>query len=93
MDENLCTRFIHDLLGLSEDICSDQQKIKAVKHAWMYGHDNGLLSNDMYAFGIEMLKLENETTTDELLEVYISNAIVNLTNNSVIIRLVTLSTV
>ncbi|XP_028030528.1 U3 small nucleolar RNA-associated protein 6 homolog [Bombyx mandarina] len=69
MDENLCTRFIHDLLGMSEDICSDQQKIKAVKHAWMYGHDNGLLSNDMYVFGIEMLKLENETTTDELLEI------------------------
>lgn len=31
----------------------------------MYGHENGLLTNDMYAFGLEMLKLENETSDEE----------------------------
>lgn len=35
----------------------------------MYGHENGLLSNDMFAFGIEILKLENETANEDLIEV------------------------
>lgn len=50
-------------------MCSDIQKIKAVKHAWMYGHENGLLTNDMYAFGLDMLKLENETSDEEFMVV------------------------
>ena len=40
-----------------------------MKHAWMYGHENGLLSNDMFAFGIEILKLENDTSNEDLMQV------------------------
>lgn len=43
--------------------------MKAVKHAWMYGHESGLLTDEMYAFGIDMLKLEGEVTNEELMEV------------------------
>ncbi|KAJ2944216.1 hypothetical protein O0L34_g18195 [Tuta absoluta] len=68
-DKNLCTKYIHGLLGADEAICSDDQRIRAVKHAWQFGHDNGLLTDDMYAFGIEMLKLENETSEGELMEI------------------------
>ncbi|KAH9638990.1 hypothetical protein HF086_000916 [Spodoptera exigua] len=68
-DETLCTKYIHDLLGASETVCSDQQKISAVKHAWKYGYENGLLTNDMFAFGLEILKLENETSDEELMEI------------------------
>ncbi|XP_030025221.2 U3 small nucleolar RNA-associated protein 6 homolog [Manduca sexta] len=67
-EESLCTKYIHDLLGLSDNVCVESQKIEAVKHAWMYGHDNGLLSSDMYSFGIEMLKLENKMSENELVE-------------------------
>lgn len=49
---------------------TDLQKINAVKHAWMYGHENGLLSNEMYAFGIEILKLENKLSTEDFMEVF-----------------------
>ncbi|XP_075978746.1 U3 small nucleolar RNA-associated protein 6 homolog [Anticarsia gemmatalis] len=70
----LCTKYIHELLGADESVCNDYQKINAVKHAWMYGHDNGLLSNDMYAFGIEMFKLENEMSSEELMEILDSAA-------------------
>ncbi|CAK1550599.1 unnamed protein product [Leptosia nina] len=59
-DEKLCTQYIHHLLGLNDCICTENQKIHAVKQAWMYGHENGLLSNDMYAFGISFMKLEKE---------------------------------
>lgn len=68
-DKTLCTKYIHDLLGANDAVCTDSQKIKAVKHAWMFGHENGLLTNEMYAFGFDMLKLENEMSKDELLEV------------------------
>ncbi|KAM3960767.1 U3 small nucleolar RNA-associated protein 6 homolog [Aphomia sociella] len=68
-DEKLCTRYIRELLGVNERICSDVQKIRAVKQVWLYAHDSGLLTNDMYAFGIAMLKLENEISTDELMEI------------------------
>ncbi|KAJ0178448.1 hypothetical protein K1T71_006271 [Dendrolimus kikuchii] len=68
-DEKLCTKYIHELLGVSENICTDYQKIRAVKHAWMYGHENALLTDDMYAFGIEMLILDNEKSNEELNEI------------------------
>ncbi|CAG5025073.1 unnamed protein product [Parnassius apollo] len=68
-DEKLCTNYIHGLLKLNDTLCTDQQKINAVKHAWYYGHENGLLSNDMYAFGIEVLKLEDELSTEELMKI------------------------
>lgn len=68
-DQSLCTTYIHELLGVNENVCSEYQKISAVKHAWKYGHNNGLLSNDMYAFGIEMFKLLNEMTNEEMMEV------------------------
>jgi hypothetical protein len=45
------------------------QKISAVKKAWYNCHESGLLSNDMFEFGIEMLKLENNITDEKLLEV------------------------
>ncbi|CAB3259655.1 unnamed protein product [Arctia plantaginis] len=57
-DKNLCTRYIHELLGVNESVCSDLLKIQAVKNAWMYGHENGVLTDEMYAFGIKMYKLE-----------------------------------
>ncbi|XP_026732506.1 U3 small nucleolar RNA-associated protein 6 homolog [Trichoplusia ni] len=76
-DASLCTKYIHDLLGVSESVCNDKQKISAVKHAWMYGHGNGLLSNDMYSFGIKLLKLEGETSNDELMEILDSAIKVN----------------
>ncbi|CAG4950700.1 unnamed protein product [Colias eurytheme] len=68
-DEKLCTKYIHGLLGLNNNICTDLQKITAVKQAWMYGHENGLLSNDMYAFGISLLKLEGEISSDEFVQI------------------------
>ncbi|KAI5645548.1 u3 small nucleolar RNA-associated protein 6 domain-containing protein [Phthorimaea operculella] len=68
-DKNLCTKYIHGLLGADEAVCSDEQRISAVKHAWRFGHDNGLLTDDMYAFGIELLKLENETSEEEFMEI------------------------
>ncbi|XP_068618280.1 U3 small nucleolar RNA-associated protein 6 homolog [Battus philenor] len=68
-DENLCTHFIHGLLKINDTLCTDEQKIRAVKHAWMYGHENGLLSNEMYAFGIELLKLEDDLSTENFLEI------------------------
>lgn len=73
-DEALCTKYIHELLGANENVCRDHQRIKAVKHAWNYGNENGLLSNDMFAFGIEILKLENETSNDELMQILDSAA-------------------
>ncbi|KAJ8716271.1 hypothetical protein PYW08_013556 [Mythimna loreyi] len=73
-DETLCTKYIHGLLGANDSVCSDYQKINAVKHAWMYAHENGLLSNDMFAFGIEILKLENETSDEDLLRILDSAA-------------------
>ncbi|KAF9411362.1 hypothetical protein HW555_009809 [Spodoptera exigua] len=76
-DETLCTKYIHDLLGASETVCSDQQKISAVKHAWKYGYENGLLTNEMFAFGLEILKLENETSDEELMEILDSAIIMN----------------
>lgn len=63
---------------MNENICSDYQKIRAVKHAWMYGHENGLLTDDMYKFGIEMLKLDNEKTNEELLEVCLHKVLYNI---------------
>uniref|UniRef100_A0A1E1WCU7 U3 small nucleolar RNA-associated protein 6 homolog n=1 Tax=Pectinophora gossypiella TaxID=13191 RepID=A0A1E1WCU7_PECGO len=68
-ENNLCTKYIHGLLSVSESICTDVQKLNAVKHAWLNGHESGLLSEDMFAFGFEMLKLENETSQDELMEI------------------------
>ncbi|XP_026762558.2 U3 small nucleolar RNA-associated protein 6 homolog [Galleria mellonella] len=68
-DEKLCTKYIHELLGVQERICSDYQKIRAVKQAWLFAHDNGLLTNDLYAFGISMLKLENEISNSDLMEI------------------------
>lgn len=61
--------YIHGLLGLKDDLCTDLQKICAVKQAWFFSHENGLLSNDMYVFGIKMLKLEGEITETQLTEV------------------------
>lgn len=68
-DEKLCTKYIHELLNVDEKICSDYQKINAVKHAWTYGHEHGLLTDDMYTFGIEMLKTANDVSNEELLEI------------------------
>ncbi|OWR44253.1 u3 small nucleolar RNA-associated protein 6 [Danaus plexippus plexippus] len=68
-DENLSTMYIHGLLGLKDNLCTDLQKICAVKQAWFFSHENGLLSNDMYVFGIKMLKLEGEITETQLTEV------------------------
>ncbi|XP_045766401.1 U3 small nucleolar RNA-associated protein 6 homolog [Maniola jurtina] len=68
-DENLCTKYIHGLLGIKDSVCTELQKISTVKHAWNYGHENGLLTNEMYAFGISMLKLQDEMTKDELTEI------------------------
>ncbi|XP_047993663.1 U3 small nucleolar RNA-associated protein 6 homolog [Leguminivora glycinivorella] len=65
-DEKLCSKFIHELLGLNENVCSENQKVTAIKDAWMFGHENGLLSDDMYAFGIELLKLEDSLNSAEL---------------------------
>ncbi|CAG9793729.1 unnamed protein product [Diatraea saccharalis] len=67
-DEKLCTQYIHKLLGVNEAICTNLQKISAVKEAWYYGHDNGLLSTDIFAFGIEVLKMENEISDSKLKE-------------------------
>ncbi|XP_039755815.1 U3 small nucleolar RNA-associated protein 6 homolog [Pararge aegeria] len=68
-DETLCTKYIHGLLGIKDSLCSELQKISTVKHAWNYGHENGLLTSEMYAFGISMLKLEDEIAKDELTEI------------------------
>ncbi|XP_023945935.2 U3 small nucleolar RNA-associated protein 6 homolog [Bicyclus anynana] len=68
-DAALCTKYIHGLLGVKDSVCSEIQKINTVKHAWNYGHENGLLTNEMYAFGISVLKLEDEMTKDELTEI------------------------
>lgn len=57
-DKNLCTRFIHELLGVNESVCGDLLKIQVVKNAWMFGHEHGVLTDDMYAFGLKMFKLE-----------------------------------
>ncbi|KAL4713139.1 hypothetical protein ACJJTC_004525 [Scirpophaga incertulas] len=67
-DIKLCTQFIHHLLGANESICTDSQKITAVKKAWYYGHENALLSEDMFKFGIDLLKAENKTSNENLLE-------------------------
>ncbi|XP_073947394.1 U3 small nucleolar RNA-associated protein 6 homolog [Choristoneura fumiferana] len=67
-DKKLCSKFIHELLSLNESICTDIQKITAVKEAWMYGHENELLTDDMYEFGIKLLKLEN-VSNEELLKI------------------------
>lgn len=68
-DEKLFTKYIHTLLGVNESSCSERQKIEAVRQAWMFGHEHGLLSEYMYDFGIEMLKIEAEITDDELLKI------------------------
>ncbi|XP_072947814.1 U3 small nucleolar RNA-associated protein 6 homolog [Epargyreus clarus] len=68
-DEKLCTKYIHNLLSVNESLCTETQKIFAVKQAWNYGHENGLLSNEMYAFGISLLKLEDEIPKDEFAEI------------------------
>ncbi|XP_059053862.1 U3 small nucleolar RNA-associated protein 6 homolog [Achroia grisella] len=68
-DEKLCSRYIQDLLGVNERICSDYQKISAVKKAWLFAHENGLLTNDLYAFGIAFLKLDDKISTVDLLEI------------------------
>lgn len=68
-DEKMCTKYIHELLSLSEHDCTGLQNITAVKQAWMFGHDHGLLSEFMYSFGIEIFKTENKMTTDEILQV------------------------
>lgn len=67
-DQNLCTKYIHDLLGVTDSICNDNQKIDAVKQAWLFGHEHGLLTNEMYEFGIDLLKLEDESQ-EQLVEV------------------------
>ncbi|CAH0398639.1 unnamed protein product [Chilo suppressalis] len=67
-DEKLCTQYIHGLLGANETACTDLQKISAVKEAWYYGHDNGILSTEIFAFGIEILKMENEISDEKLSE-------------------------
>ncbi|VVC96344.1 unnamed protein product, partial [Leptidea sinapis] len=68
-DEKLCTEYIHKLLGLNDSICTDLQKIAVVKRAWEHGHANGLLTNDMYSFGFTFLRLEDELTTDEFMQI------------------------
>ncbi|KPI91753.1 U3 small nucleolar RNA-associated protein 6-like [Papilio xuthus] len=68
-DEKLCTKFIHGLLRINDTLCTDLQKIQVVKHAWMFGHENGVLSNEMYAFGIELLKLENTLSNDDFKQI------------------------
>ncbi|XP_053606153.1 U3 small nucleolar RNA-associated protein 6 homolog [Plodia interpunctella] len=67
-DQNLCTKYIHDLLGVTDSICNDNQKIDAVKQAWLFGHEHGLLTNEMYEFGIDLLKLEDESQ-EQLVEI------------------------
>ncbi|KOB72321.1 U3 small nucleolar RNA-associated protein 6-like protein [Operophtera brumata] len=61
-DEKLCTKYIHTLLKLDDSICDDSQKISAVKQAWWSGYGSDLLTNEMFAFGIEMLKMEDEAS-------------------------------
>lgn len=68
-EESLCTKLIHNLLGASDSVCSGEQKVNAVKSAWLVGHEQGLLPDHMYPFGIQMLKLENELSSSELFEV------------------------
>ncbi|CAG9087109.1 unnamed protein product [Plutella xylostella] len=68
-DESLCTKLIHNLLGASDSVCSGEQKVNAVKSAWLVGHEQGLLPDHMYPFGIQMLKLENELSSSELFEI------------------------
>lgn len=68
-DEKMCTKYIHGALSLREGICTDLQKVAVVKRAWYYGHENGLLSKEMYTFGIQMLKLEDEISKDEYTEI------------------------
>lgn len=68
IDKKLCSKFIHELLSVNESICTEIQKITAVKEAWMYGHENELLTDDMYEFGITLLKLEN-ASDEELVKV------------------------
>lgn len=72
-DEKLCTKYIHTLLKLDDSICEDSQKISAVKHAWWSGYQSDLLTNDMFAFGIEMLKLEGEKSNDDMWKVMTQN--------------------
>lgn len=55
---------------MNDTLCTDLQKIRIVKQAWMFGHENGVLSNDMYAFGIELLKFENTLSTEDFKQVY-----------------------
>lgn len=55
-------------------MCSDSQKIWAVKDAWSFGLENEVLSSEMFEFGFEVLKLENTKSEQELLQV------VNFTN-------------
>lgn len=69
-DEKLLTKYIHTLLGLDESVWEDEQKITAVKRAWQTGYKGGLLTEDMFAFGIKILKLEGETSDEQLWEVY-----------------------
>ncbi|KAL0872125.1 hypothetical protein ABMA27_004545 [Loxostege sticticalis] len=68
-DESLCSKFIHGLLGASESVCSDSQKIWAVKDAWSFGLENEVLSSEMFEFGFEVLKLENTKSEQELLQI------------------------
>ncbi|XP_041986309.1 U3 small nucleolar RNA-associated protein 6 homolog [Aricia agestis] len=58
-DKKLLTKYIHGLLAVNNSLCSDLQQITAVKHAWYFGLENGLLDNDMYEFGFNMLKLDD----------------------------------
>ncbi|XP_063828068.1 U3 small nucleolar RNA-associated protein 6 homolog [Ostrinia nubilalis] len=74
-DESLCTKFLHGLLGASESVCSDSQKIWAVKDAWLFGLENDVLNSEMFEFGFEVLKLENTKSEKELLEILKSTSL------------------
>ncbi|GBP37823.1 U3 small nucleolar RNA-associated protein 6 homolog [Eumeta japonica] len=68
-DEKLSTKYIYELLSLNESVCPTMTKIELVKRAWLFCHENNVLSANMYPFGIQFLQLENEMTTDELMEI------------------------
>ncbi|XP_046968618.1 U3 small nucleolar RNA-associated protein 6 homolog [Vanessa cardui] len=68
-DEKLCTKYIYGAISVRDGLCTELQKINIVKRAWYYGHDNGLLTKEMYTFGVKMLKMENEISKDEYTEI------------------------
>lgn len=56
----LCDNYMLGLLRASESVCTDSEKIAAVKEAWLYGLDKDVLSSCMYEFGFLLIDIEDE---------------------------------